>query len=71
VLRPCLPLSPPPGTPRAGRRRAAPLRQFKIQIAAAMQLDEPQSSIRYFLAASIILSILIYLYFSAGPVQDD
>lgn len=36
-----------------------------------MQLDEPQSSIRYFLAASIILSILIYLYFSAGPVQDD
>jgi hypothetical protein len=41
------------------------------QIAAAMQLDEPQSSIRYFIAASIILSVLIYLYFSAGPVQDD
>lgn len=36
-----------------------------------MQLDEPQSSIRYFIAASIILSVLIYLYFSAGPVQDD
>ena len=45
--------------------------QFKIQIAAVMQLDEPQSSIRYFIAASTILSVLIYLYFSAGPVQDD